>query len=272
MGNVTKKEKQFIETVWQLYREQGRHALPWRKTKDSYRILVSEIMLQQTQVDRVLPKYKSFIKRWPTVRTLAEASLGDVLREWQGLGYNRRAKLLHECAREVMGEYGGKFPRTYEELLKLPGIGPYTAGAVMAFAYNSAGPILETNIRTVYIHHFLENKKEVSEGDIIELVERTLPKEQVREWYWALMDYGSYLKKEVGNLNKRAKAYQKQSRFIGSPRQVRGAIIRELSQGARSDKALYQLPYDTEQIKLQLEKLLAEQMIARQRGKYQLPR
>lgn len=155
-------EKKFVKTVWEHYQRHGRRSLPWRRTKNPYYILVSEIMLQQTQVDRVIPKYTSFLKQF-TVKRLSEASLGDVLREWQGLGYNRRAKLLHQCAIQIGNEYKGKFPKTHAELMKLPGIGHYTAGAIMAFAYNSPVPIIETNIRTVFIHHFFHDATDISD-------------------------------------------------------------------------------------------------------------
>ena len=144
----------FRKIVLCHYKKHGRHHLPWRKTKNPYRILVSEIMLQQTPVDRVLPKYQEFLKQFPSIKKLAAASLGDVLRAWQGLGYNRRAKYLHQCAAVIIYDNGGIWPRTVNELQALPGIGPYTAGAVMAFAYNQPIPIIETNIRTVYLHHF----------------------------------------------------------------------------------------------------------------------
>ncbi len=136
------KEKKFIHTVKKYYKDHGRRSLPWRSTRDPYAILVSEIMLQQTQVERVLPKYEAFLKAFPTVRTLAQVPLGNVLRAWQGLGYNRRAKMLHECAKTIMKDCGGQTPTIMEDLLALPGIGPYTAGAVMAFAYNTPTPII----------------------------------------------------------------------------------------------------------------------------------
>ena len=146
--------KKFKDTVWKYYREHGRSDLPWRKTTDPYRILVSEVMLQQTQVERVIPYYTRFLKKFPTVRALAKAPLSQVLIAWQGLGYNRRAKMLHEAAKEVVRGHGGLFPRTALELEKLPGVGPYTAHAVAAFAYNEDGICIETNIRTAVTHHF----------------------------------------------------------------------------------------------------------------------
>jgi A/G-specific adenine glycosylase len=148
---MTKKEKAFILTVKEYYRRHKRRGLPWRKTKDPYRILVSEIMLQQTQALRVVPKYEHFLQTFPTIQVLAKSPLSTVLRTWQGLGYNRRAKMLHECAKIVVKKYNGRFPKDLDTLVALPGIGHYTAGAIMAFAYNTWTPIIETNIRSVYL-------------------------------------------------------------------------------------------------------------------------
>jgi A/G-specific adenine glycosylase len=226
---MTKKEKEFTEIVWSYYREHGRHDLLWRNTSDPYKILVSELMLQQTQVERVIPKYEVFLKAFPTVRRLAAAPLGDVLRLWQGLGYNRRAKYVHETAKVVTGEWKGKFPRTKKELESLPGVGSYTAGAIMAFAYNEPVILIETNVRQVYIHHFYKLKTDIRDSDILELIEKTVSEDNPREWYWALMDYGAFLKRQHGNLVRQSKHYVKQSQFQGSDRQIRGAIITVLT-------------------------------------------
>ena len=221
---MTKKERAFVKTVRDFYKQQGRD-LPWRKTTDPYKVLVSEVMLQQTQVDRVIPKYTSFLKQFPTLKALARADLKDVLKEWQGLGYNRRAKALHDVSQQT-----SRLPRDYDELCKLPGIGPYTAGAIRAFAYNEPEPIIETNIRTVYTHHFFPGGEAVHDSEIVKLIERTLDRENPREWYSALMDYGSHLKKKGIKINSKSAHYTKQSGFKGSNREVRGAVVRELSQ------------------------------------------
>ena len=113
---------QFRRVVYSYYKREGRHTLPWRQTHDPYRVMVSELMLQQTQVPRVVPKYEAFIKRFPTIQSLARAELGSVLKLWQGLGYNRRAKMLHEAARAIVSHHHGVFPHTKEELLALPGV------------------------------------------------------------------------------------------------------------------------------------------------------
>lgn len=185
-------------------------------------------MLQQTQAHRVIPKYKAFLKAFPSMRALAFASARDVLAHWSGLGYNRRALNLHRLAKHLVETTNGKLPQTHSELVALPGIGPYTAGAIMAFAYNLPHPILETNIRTVYIHHFFNDQTDVSERELLELVTDTLDTENPREWYWALMDYGSHLKATIGNISRQSKSYTKQSPFKGSDRSIRGAILKTL--------------------------------------------
>jgi len=228
-----------------------RRDLPWRHTHDPYKILVSEIMLQQTQVERVVPFYKRFIKKFPTVKALARAKLSDVLRLWSGLGYNRRAKFLYQAAkvlaaeRAKKGEMNGSptpfFALSVAELESLPGVGPYTARAIVVFAYNKPEVFIETNIRTVFIHsNILQNVGMISDKDILPLVEEALRKSNMepRDFYAALMDYGSYLKKQGIKLNTKSKHYTKQSRFEGSRRQKRAAHVRKLLARGASDKEL----------------------------------
>lgn len=186
-------------------------------------------MLQQTQVERVMPFYKNFLKKFPTVKVLAEAPLSEVLKAWQGLGYNRRAKMLHQTAKEIVGKHKGKFPKNAEELESLPGVGPYTARAVAAFAYNQDVIFIETNIRTVITHHFFPKKKVVSDTEIVKKLEEVFPRGKSREWYSALMDYGAFLKRSGVQINKKSKHYTKQSEFRGSLREARGAILRQLA-------------------------------------------
>ncbi|HEY1835711.1 MAG TPA: hypothetical protein VGG13_02720 [Candidatus Saccharimonadales bacterium] len=229
----TRKIAEFQKTVWNFYEARGRHGLPWRLPEadgsfDPYKILVSEVMLQQTQVPRVLPKYEEFLAKFPDVGSLARTKLGDVLAVWGGLGYNRRAKFLWQAAQKIEQDFAGIFPQEAAELQKLPGIGSNTAGAIIAYSFNWPEIFIETNIRTVFIHHFFEDKKGVSDKEIVELVEKTIDKSEPRLWFWALMDYGSFLKQTVGNLNKASKSYAKQSKFKGSRRQLRGEIIRQL--------------------------------------------
>lgn len=224
-------QQDFIDTVWRYYQEHARHDLPWRLPEhdgsfDPYKILVSELMLQQTQVARVTPKYQQFIEAYPTPKHLAQADLGEVLRAWQGLGYNRRAKYLWEAAHSVVG--AGKFPSSLEGLIALPGVGVNTAGAIMAYAFNKPALFIETNIRTVYIHHFFPDAENVSDNSIRDRLVDTLDTEHPREFYWALMDYGTFLKASVRNLSQ-SKHYAKQTSFAGSRRQVRGRVLRLLA-------------------------------------------
>lgn len=208
--------------------------LPWRTPAlvpnsrgqlDLYKIFVSEVMLQQTQVARVMVKYGEFIDRFPTIRSLAKADLMDVLKVWQGLGYNRRGKYLWESARKMIGDKSTT-PLTVPYLDTLPGIGRATAASIYCFAYNRPVIFIETNIRKVFIHHFFTDRDEVDDADLIPLIRDTLHYDNPREWYYAIMDYGSFLSTVVVNPNIKSKHYTKQSRFIGSDRQIRGQLLR----------------------------------------------
>ncbi len=269
---MTKQERTFVETVWSYYKTHGRHNLPWRKTKNPYRIVVSEVMLQQTQVERVIPKYRAFLKLFPTVDALAQAPLGAVIIAWQGLGYNRRARMLHQCARAIMSHYGGKFPTTSSELMELPGIGRYTAGAVLAFAFNTATPFIETNIRSAYLHYFFKRKTATSDAEILLRIVQTLDHKRSREWYYALMDYGASIKKTFGNPNRQSKHYTKQSRFRGSDREIRGTILRLLAHGEHTKIAIHKaLAFESVRIDEQLGVLVREAMIVKSKNQFILP-
>lgn len=264
----------FQTIVWEYYRHQGRHDLPWRQPEadgsfDAYKIMVSEVMLQQTQVSRVIPKYQDFIKQFPDVKHLAAAEQGEVLRVWSGLGYNRRAKFLHLAAKEIDTHYGGMVPATADELVQLPGIGPNTAGAILAYAFNRPVTFIETNIRSVFIHHFFEQQASVTDRAILELVQQTLDVQRPREWYWALMDYGVYLKQSVRNPSTRSRHYAKQSRFQGSRRQLRGQILRLLSDRSYTQSALTNTIND-ERLPTVLGELLNEHLIQQQGTRYYL--
>lgn len=222
-------DTEFKKLVLGHWKKHGRHDMPWRRTTDPYRILVSEVMLQQTQVDRVVPFYRSFLAAFPTFRALSRAPVARVLKAWQGLGYNRRALMLRRLAQAAVADHGGALPDDYGKLVSLPGIGPYTAGAVCAFAFNKPHPVIETNIRRVYLHHFFPGRRQVHDRDILPFVIRHLSFDiPVRHWYWALMDYGATLAKSVPNPNRRSKQYARQSAFEGSVRQLRGRILRLL--------------------------------------------
>lgn len=238
----------FQQTVLEYYHLHQRD-LPWRHmaagdTLDPYHVMVSEVMLQQTQVPRVIEKYREFLKLYPTIIELAEAPLQDVLTVWQGLGYNRRGRFLRDAAVMVVNEYGGVMPQTVSELTNLPGIGHNTASAIAVYAYNQPLVFIETNIRTVYLHHFFPDDEAVTDAAILELVDRTLFRDNPREWYWALMDYGTHIKRLHGNQNTRSKHYVKQSAFKGSQREVRGRVLKALTVEPHSFEALQRLISD----------------------------
>jgi A/G-specific adenine glycosylase len=270
MTSGQKQNKAFKKTVLDFYKKNGRGYLPWRKNKNAYRVLVSEIMLQQTQVDRVIPKYNSFLKKFPSVRVLAKAPLSSVLREWQGLGYNRRAKMLHQAAKVIAKKYKGVVPSAYDELLGLPGVGPYTACAVRVFAFNQAEALIETNVRSVYLHHFFPKKEKVADTDILPLLEETLDVRNPRVWYSALMDYGSYLKSVTENPSRRSVHHTVQKPFKGSDREIRGVILKELSQKSRKREEFNELGFPKERVATQLAALIAEGFISYTRGRYRL--
>lgn len=256
----------FRSTVYGFYHK-NRREFPWRDTTDPYAILVSEIMLQQTQVERVREKYVSFLARFPSVSALAQASLAEVLIAWQGLGYNRRAKFLHGAAQQLLEHRGGEVPPSLEALIALPGIGHNTAAAICAYAFNLPVVYVETNIRTTYIHHFFEGTDAVSDADILALVSQTLDAHNPRGWYSALMDYGTFLKETIPGLNERSKHYTKQSPFKGSRREVRGWLLRELGKGNMSREKLFTAPiFPEEVLGTVVEQLVSEGFICEEEG------
>jgi A/G-specific adenine glycosylase len=220
-------------------------------------------MLQQTGVERVVPKYQSFLKKFPNARALADSPLSSVLREWQGLGYNRRGKMLHEAAKNIVKEYDGKVPKSLEALKALPGIGEYTAKAVRAFAWNEPEIFIETNIRSVFIHHFFSRRHiPVSDAELMHHIERAVDGKNPREWYWALMDYGSYLKKNIPNPSRKSAHHSRQKPFKGSDREIRGAILRLLSGASHTKKELHTLPFERGRIDRQLQALIKEGFVS----------
>ncbi|MBN1292424.1 MAG: A/G-specific adenine glycosylase [Candidatus Latescibacteria bacterium] len=261
--------KEFREKIYSYYNGNPRN-LTWRNTKNPYFILVSEVMLQQTQVDRVIPKYEEFIDIFPDFNTLAHASLQNVLQSWQGLGYNRRAVALHKTAKKVMEEFSGILPQEPEILQQFPGIGSYTACAIAAFAFDKPSAFIETNIRSVYIHFFFGDHVDVNDRDLLPLVEKTLDKNNPREWYYALMDYGVMLKKKYPNPSRKSSHHQKQSPFKGSNRQIRGKIIRLLTTRASipEQELLTIIDTDNEKIKKIIEQLINEGLIGRRNDVY----
>ena len=225
-----------LESFSQRVVEQGRDLyrdLPWRRTRDPYAIWISEVMLQQTQVSRVDGRWQRWLMRFPTVDALASASPADVLEEWQGMGYNRRALALLHAAQQVSAA-GGVFPEDERALRALPGIGPATAAGIRAFSFNLHAVYLETNVRAVFLHELFPGEEDVPDRDIIPLVDAACPPDggndlvDPRSWYYALLDYGSYLKKTLPNPSRRSRSYARQSRFEGSNRQKRAALVRML--------------------------------------------
>lgn len=218
----------FRQKIYDFY-QQHKRFFAWREFIMPYAVVVSEIMLQQTQTARVMHKFDQWLTVFPTFEKLAQASTVEVLQCWQGLGYNRRGLALHACAKRIVTEFAGKVPQDQELLKTFKGIGLNTAGSICAFAFNMPVVFIETNIRTVFIHEFFKDQKKVADKDIWSLVAATMDRTDPRQWYYALMDYGVYLKKELKISNNASKHYKKQSKFIGSRRQVRGVVIKILT-------------------------------------------
>ena len=261
--------RSFQKRVYNYYDSHGRD-LPWRKRVTSYRVLVSEIMLQQTQVDRVIEKYKEFLAAFPDLPALAKAPLPKLLKLWSGLGYNRRALSLKALAQVVVSEHKGRLPYDPDILRTLPGIGPYTAGAIAAFAFNRPVVFMDTNIRRVYIHEFLHDRRNIHDDDLVPLIRQTLDAKDPRKWYNALMDYGAMLKREEVNPNTRSAHYTRQSPFENSNRQVRGKVLNILVKGPplTAERIVKAAGMDAERVKKNLEQLAREGFIVKRRGRY----
>jgi A/G-specific adenine glycosylase len=247
--------------------------MPWRETRDPYCILISEVMLQQTQVERVLVKYPKFLNSFPDLLSLAKAPLADVLREWQGMGYNRRACNLRKLAEIVMRDHNGRLPVDPDQLLKLPGIGKYSASSIYTFTTNKPDCLIETNIRRVYIHFFFGDREGIRDDEIMPLVEKTMDSKNPRDWYYALMDYGVKLKKEVANPNRRSAHYAKQSKFEGSSRQIRSMILKTLLYSPGMTKAAIKrkLAKVPDNFDLILDGLITEGLLKKAGGKLEIP-
>ena len=216
------------------YHTANPRTFPWRDNPEPYQVMVSEIMLQQTQAERVVEKFQAFLRAYPTVQALAESTTAELLTLWQGLGYNRRALNLRRAAVEVVQKHGGTVPYDLGSLLALPGIGPYTAGAIGAFAFDLPGEVIDTNIRRVYIHVFFPKQVKVSDRELAPYLTATQYCASPRVWYSALMDVGHLLPKAGGNANVRSQHYARQPPLSGSNREVRGIIIRLLTSTAQA--------------------------------------
>jgi len=260
----------FKELLWQKSHELYRD-MPWRTDTRPYYVLVSELMLQQTQVARVRVKFEEFIAVFPTIKALATAPLSDVLMVWTGLGYNRRAKFLHDAAKQVMERFNGIIPDSFEALVSLPGIGPNTAGAILAYSFNKPVVFIETNIRTVLFAHFFEHGELVTDSQLREVLELVLDHEHPREFYWAMMDYGAELKRQGRAALDQSKHYKKQAPLKGSVREVRGLLLKQLTKGAATEQELQSVLGEVdERYPKALEGLQKDGLIQRSKGRFHL--
>lgn len=270
--------KNFPKVIWDHYAHNKR-MLPWREIEElsikdrGYRVLISEVMLQQTQVKRVVEKYLQWLERWPTIDSFANSSLSDVLVMWSGLGYNRRAKYLRDTLLDIQKNYKGIIPQDAKVLQSFPGIGPNTAAAIIVYTYNKPIAFIETNIRTVYLYSFFANTTEqVTDRQIVTLVTDTIDTENPRDWFYAIMDYGAYIKKNHGNQLHNARSHKKQSVFKGSKRQVRGKILQLLTQMHYVTADELDAEIADDRVHEVLHDLLSEGMITRHaNGTYALP-
>lgn len=271
MAATADRIRRFRKNVNAHYRRAGRR-FPWRENFDPWRVLVSEVMLQQTQTDRVAPKFTAFLAVFPTPASLAAAPVREVLARWSGLGYNRRALHLRQAARLIVSRHGGRVPETEAELVALPGIGPATAAAILAYAFNHPTVYIETNIRAAFIHHFFPKRKTVGDRELLPLVAAALDRTNPRRWYSALMDYGTRLKEHHPELGKRSAHYVRQSPFIGSRRRIRGLVLKTLLRrgpvGAPALARAAGIPAG--ELAPVLAALAAEGFIRRERNRYRL--
>ena len=226
----------FQNIIYSYFKQYGRD-FPFRNEINPYNVAISEIMLQQTQINRVVEKFQQFIQKFPDFQSLAKAPLNEVLKVWQGLGYNRRAVALKKIAERVVNEFDGILPADIEILKSFPQIGHNTASSIVAFAFNMPSFFIEVNIRRVYIYYFFPGKSSIKDSVIIQIVRKTLDRSNVRKWYYALTDYGVMLKKTHPELNKRSAHYRKQSKFKGSTREIRGKIIKLLIANSKLTEA-----------------------------------
>ncbi|AEF83227.1 adenine glycosylase [Leadbettera azotonutricia] len=267
------ERKKFRSVIYSYYDEQGR-SFPWRRNLAPWGILVSEFMLQQTQTERAVSYWERWMEKWPTAACLDKAPLEEVLKEWSGLGYNRRAMYIKECANIITTEHKGIVPQTPESLLELPGIGPYCSGAISCFAYNYPSVFIETNIRAVMLHFFFKDQEGIKDSELLPLLEKHLDKENPRKWYWALMDYGAALKKTTPNPNRRSAHYTRQSAFKGSLRQIRGSLIRSLvkcSPAAPEElRKSLDVKTDEEEFYQALKSLEKDSLVAEAGGRYRI--
>lgn len=271
-GNTDHWTKTFRKIILEHYRE-NRRDFPWRNNPSPWEVYVSEVMLQQTQTNRVSEMFPPFMERFPSPEVMAASSLEDVLRHWKGLGYNRRARSLHQASKVMVENHGGTVPQDPEQLVELPGIGPATAASIAAFAFDRPTVFVETNIRTVYIYFFFPGQEEVHDRDILPLVESTLDRKSPHHWYSALMDYGAMLKKNLPNPGRKSRHHVKQSPFKGSRREIRSRImdlVLEQRQVSRH-MALENITSPQHDVNAVIDELVGEGFLSEQAGKLVIP-
>jgi len=261
----------FQNIIYSYFKQYGRD-FPFRKEINPYNVVISEMMLQQTQTNRVIEKFQQFIQEFPDFQSLANAPLTDVLKLWQGLGYNRRAVALKKIAEKVVNKFDGILPADVEILKSFPQIGHNTASSIVAFAFNMPTFFIEVNIRRVYIYFFFPGKSSIEDSVIMPVVRKTLDRSNVRKWYYALMDYGVMLKKTHPELNKRSAHYRKQSKFKGSNREIRGKILKLIiaSSNLTEVEISKELKINSKKLKEILNLLIKEGFIKQENHKFSI--
>jgi A/G-specific adenine glycosylase len=260
------KVTQFQNKILQYYKKNGRD-LPWRNTTDAYNILISELMLQQTQVSRVIDYYTTWLKTWPTIQHLAQANFKDVLQAWMGLGYNTRGINLHKASKIIVQHYNADVIAAMDEYKKIPGVGKYTSQAVKIFSTNADIVTVDTNIRRIFIHEF-DLSQDISDSELWSIAQHCLPKGKSRQWHNALMDYGAmYLTSKKTGISPKTK----QSTFEGSDRQIRAQILRDLLNTPLTIHDLTQhYDHTTDRLLKILEKMKKQGIIKKEKEKYLL--
>ena len=263
--------KPFQNIIYSYFKQYGRD-FPFRDEISPYNVVISEMMLQQTQTNRVVEKFQQFIQKFPDFQSLANASLNDVLKVWQGLGYNRRAMALKKIAEKVVNEFDGTLPADVEILKSFPQIGHNTASSIVAFAFNMPTFFIEVNIRRVYIYFFFPGTSSIDDRVIMPIVRKTLDRSNVRKWYYALMDFGVMLKKTHPELNKRSAHYRKQSKFKGSNREIRGKILKLLitSNNLTEVEISKELEIDSNKLKEIMNLLIKEGFIKQESNRFSI--
>lgn len=267
-GFTSEVKKAFQDFIYSFYNRKKRN-FPFRENVTPYKVVVSEIMLQQTQANRVAEKFLEFIKKFPDFKSLAEASVEEVLSAWQGLGYNRRAIALKKIGECIMSEFNGDVPKDLKTLISLPQIGHNTASSILCFSYNIPTYFIETNIRRVYLYFFFPGRSQIDDKEIMEIVKISVDEDNPRDWYYALMDFGTMLKKTHPELNKKSAHYRKQSKFDGSTRQVRGKVLKLLLEKPISTKEIIdKLNYEEKKVLEILNTLKEEGFIQEEHDKF----